>query len=48
MGQQVVFNDPMVLPEVSATLMTPYSYPMGHHGHSFVSKNGQKQLKTGF
>jgi hypothetical protein len=48
MGQQVVFNDPMVLLEVSATLMTPYSYPMGHHGHSFVSKNGQKQSKTGF
>ena len=48
MGQQVVFNDPMVLPEVSATLITPYSCPMDHHGHSFVSKNGRKRLKTGF
>jgi hypothetical protein len=48
MGQQVVFNDPMVLPEVSATLITPYSCPMGHHGHSFLSKNGRKRLKTGF
>jgi hypothetical protein len=29
-------------------LMTPYSYPMSHHSHSFVSKNGWKWLKTGF
>ena len=25
-----------------------YSYPMGHHSHSFVSKNYQKQLKNMF
>jgi hypothetical protein len=30
------------------TLMSPYSYPMGHHSHSFVSQNGSKRLKTGF
>jgi hypothetical protein len=39
MGQQVVFNCPMVLPKVPTTLLTPNSFPMGHHGHSFVSKN---------
>ena len=47
-GQQVVFNYPMVSPRVPTTLMTLYSYPMGHHIHSFVNQNGQKQLKTGF
>jgi hypothetical protein len=31
-GQQVVFNYPMVSPKVPTTLMTLYSYPMGHHG----------------
>jgi hypothetical protein len=48
MGQQVVFNYPMVSPKVPITLTTPYNYPMGHHSQSFVSKNGQKWLKTGF
>jgi hypothetical protein len=48
MGQQGVFNYPIVLPKMPTTLVTPYSYPIGHHSHSFVSKNGQKQLKTGF
>ena len=48
MGQQIVFNCPMVLPKVPSTLTTPYSYHMGHHSHWFVSKNGQKRLKTGF
>jgi hypothetical protein len=47
MGQQVVFNYPMVSPKVSTTLMTLYSYPMGHHSHSFVSRNDRKRLKTG-
>jgi hypothetical protein len=28
----------MISPKVPATLMTPYSYHMGHHSHSFVSK----------
>jgi hypothetical protein len=27
---------------------TLYSYPMGHHGRSFVIKNGQKLLKNMF
>ena len=31
MGQQIVFNCPMVLPKVPSTLTTPYSYHMGHH-----------------
>ena len=48
MGQQVVFNYPMVSPKVPTTLMTLYSYPMAHHSHSFVSRNGPKRLKTGF
>ena len=48
MGLKMVFNYHMVSPKVSTTLMIPYSYPMGHHNHSFVSKNGQKWLKTGF
>jgi hypothetical protein len=38
----------MVSPSMPTTLMTLYSYPEGHHSHSFVSKNGRKQLKTGF
>ena len=24
--------------------MTPYTYPMGYQSHSFVSKNGRKQV----
>jgi hypothetical protein len=35
----------MVSHKVPATLMTPYSYPMGHHSHSFVSKNSRKRFK---
>jgi hypothetical protein len=48
MGQKVVFNYLMVSPKVITNLMIPYSYPMGHHSHSFLSKIGQKWLKTGF
>jgi hypothetical protein len=48
MGQKVVFNYPMQSPKVLTTLMTSNSYPMGHHSHSFVSKNSQKWFKTGF
>jgi hypothetical protein len=48
MGRWVVFIYPMILLKVFTTLMTPYSYPMGLHSHSFMSKNGQKRLKTGF
>jgi hypothetical protein len=48
MGQEVVYNYPMLSPKVPTSLMTPRSYPMGHYNHSFVSKNGRKQLKTGF
>ena len=47
MGQQRVFNYPMVSLKVSTTLLAPYSYPMGHHSHPFVTKNGWKWLKTG-
>jgi len=47
-GQWVMFNYPMVSPKVPTTLMTPYSCPMGHHSHSFVTKNGQKLLKNMF
>jgi hypothetical protein len=47
MGQRVVLNYLMVSPKVPTTLMAPYSYPMGHHSHSFARKNGRKRLKTG-
>jgi hypothetical protein len=48
MGQLVLFNNPIISPKVPPTLLTPYSYPTGHHSHSFVSKNDQKRSKTGF
>jgi hypothetical protein len=48
MGQQVVFNYPLVSRKVPTTLVTPYSYPMGHPSYSFVSKNGQKSLKQAY
>jgi hypothetical protein len=48
MGQQVVFNYPMVSPKVPTTLVTPYSYPIGHPSHSFVSKNGRKTVGNRF
>jgi hypothetical protein len=47
-GQQVVFSYPMVSPKVPTTLVTPNSYPMSHHSHSFKRKNDQRCLKTGF
>jgi hypothetical protein len=36
MSQQVVFNYARVSLKVPTTLLTPYSYPMSHHSHSFV------------
>jgi hypothetical protein len=48
MGQQMVFNYPMVSPKVPTTLITLYSYPKGHHSHSFVTRNSQKWLKIVF
>jgi hypothetical protein len=48
MGQQVVYNYPRVSPKVLTTLMTPYSYPTGHHSYSFVSKNGRKRIQNRF
>jgi hypothetical protein len=48
MGQLMVFNYPMVSPKAPTTIMTPYTYPMSHHSHSFVSQNGRKWLKTSF
>jgi hypothetical protein len=44
-GQQVVFSYPMVSPKVPTTLVTPNSYPMSHHGHSFKHKNSRKRKK---
>jgi hypothetical protein len=44
MGKQVVLIYAMVSPKVPTNLVTPYSYPMGHHSHSFVNKNGWKQV----
>jgi hypothetical protein len=48
MGCQVVFNFPMVSLKLPTTLLTLHIYPMGHHTHLFVRKNGRKPLKTGF
>ena len=48
LGQQVVFNYPIVLLNVPTMLRTPYNYPIGHHSPSFVNKNSRKQSKTGF
>ena len=31
---------------VAPTLMTPHSYPIGHHSYSSVTKNGQKLFKN--
>jgi hypothetical protein len=39
---------PIMSLKVSNTLMTPYSYPIGHHSHSFVSKKGWKWFKKVF
>jgi hypothetical protein len=47
-GQWMVFSYPILSPQVPTTLMTPYSYPMGHHCYLFVSKNGWKWLKNNF
>jgi hypothetical protein len=38
----------MVSTKVPITLVIQYSYPMGYHSHSFVSKNDRKQLETVF
>jgi hypothetical protein len=42
MGQWMVSSYIMISPMVPFTLLRPYSYPLGHHGHSFVTKNGPK------
>jgi hypothetical protein len=50
LGQQVVFNYPIVSPKVPTTLVIPNSYPMGHYSRSLVTcepkkaKNGWKQV----
>ena len=46
----MVSSNPMILPMVLFTLMTPNSYPMGHYkyNHAFMSKNGQRWFKTSF
>jgi ATP-dependent helicase/DNAse subunit B len=46
MDQSVVFSYPIISPRVPTTLMNLYSYQLGHHSHSFVTKNGQKRLKN--
>jgi hypothetical protein len=45
-GQQVVFNYPMVSPEVPTTLKTPYRYNMGHYSLSFVIKTAENRFST--
>jgi hypothetical protein len=42
MGQQVVYNYPMVSPKVPTTIKTPYRYPVGHYSHSFVTTKKHK------
>jgi hypothetical protein len=48
MGQWVVFIYPMVSHKVPTTLMTPYSYPMGHYSYSFVREISRKWFKNMF
>jgi hypothetical protein len=49
MGKQIVPSYPKVSPMVFFTLMTPYDYHMGHHGHSFVTTTGlENHRKTCF
>jgi hypothetical protein len=43
LSQWVVFNYPLVSPKVLTTLRTLHSYPIAHHSHSFVNKNGRKR-----
>ena len=38
----------MSSPMVAPTLMTPHSYPIGHHSYSSVTKNGKKLFKNMF
>ena len=38
----------MSSPMVPPTLMTPHSYPKGHHSYSSVTKNGQELFKNMF
>ena len=43
----MVSSNPMILPTVLFTLMTPNSYPMGQKSHSLVTQNSQKLFKQG-
>ena len=43
----MVSSNPMILPMVLFTLMTPNSYPMGQKSHSLVTQNSQKLFKQG-
>ena len=43
--QRMVPHYPKISPMVQSTRMTPYTYPMGHHGHSFVTKNGKRIIE---
>jgi hypothetical protein len=47
MGQQVVFNYPMVSPKENTLLMVPYSFPSSHYSNLFVRKDVRKLLKAG-
>jgi hypothetical protein len=42
MGQQEVFNYPIVSTWVPAKLINLYTYPMGYQSHSFVNKDSRK------
>jgi hypothetical protein len=44
----MVSSYPMISPRVPFIHKTPYNYPMGLHGHSFVTRNGQKLLNIMF
>jgi hypothetical protein len=48
MGQKVVFDYLMLSPKVPTTLLTTNKYPMGHHSHPFVRKNGKNGWKQVF
>jgi hypothetical protein len=44
----MVSSYPMISPMVPFAQKTPCSFPLGHHGRSFVTKYGQKLLKNMF
>jgi hypothetical protein len=45
MGDQVLFNYPILSPKVPTMFMILYDYPLGHHSYSFVIKKLSKMVE---